>query len=463
MKKLFAILMAAMLTAVIFAGCGGSAPEAPAPAPAAPAESAPEAPAAPAEAETQELNLAIFEGGFGPAFWNEVVNTFGAEHPEITVNLQISPNIGDVIRPNIVAGNPPDFWNGTDNDQTGILEALIRDRGLLDLTDVFNGPQYDSDAPLRDKIIDGALESLKCSPYGDGRVYIAPGGVYPMALVYNTALFAEQGWDLPVTWDDFFALGDKAKELDIALFTYQGQYPGYWDGVLPSALASALGSDYAKIENLEPGIWMDPRTVAVMEQFEKIYTGGYLMPGTVGLNHTDSQAAQMMNRALFIPNGPWMEDEMKDAERAPGYRFGLAPSPAMSQGAPRYVNTGLGQFSIPAAAANPEAAKLFLRYLYTDEMIAKYAELNSEVAATKNAGELARPFLTEDIYGFFNVFSLPGAANINIGFASVPEGSRIVLSDELWNPLSDLFSGRMTAIQYCEHMDGIYQAIADGQ
>ena len=46
-----------------------------------------------------------------------------------------------------------------------------------------------------------------------------------MGLVYNKTLFEENGWETPVTWDDFFELGDKAKEKGIALFTYQGIYP----------------------------------------------------------------------------------------------------------------------------------------------------------------------------------------------------------------------------------------------
>lgn len=37
------------------------------------------------------------------------------------------------------------------------------------------------------------------------------------------------------------------------------------------------------------------------------------MDGTVALNHTQSQTDMMMNKALFIPNGNWMEGEMADA------------------------------------------------------------------------------------------------------------------------------------------------------
>ena len=79
--------------------------------------------------------------------------------------------------------------------------------------------------PLKDQVIDGLLDSAKCSPYGDGKIYIAPFDASPMGLVYNKTLFEENGWETPVTWDDFFELGDKAKEKGIALFTYQGIYP----------------------------------------------------------------------------------------------------------------------------------------------------------------------------------------------------------------------------------------------
>ncbi len=34
----------------------------------------------------------------------------------------------------------------------------------------------------------------------------------PCGLFYNAGLFEEKGWDVPTTWDEMWALGDKAKE-----------------------------------------------------------------------------------------------------------------------------------------------------------------------------------------------------------------------------------------------------------
>jgi N-acetylglucosamine transport system substrate-binding protein len=187
MKKLLGILLAiALLTSVLAACANDSAPSGTAPQ--TPPEQAPSGndPAPPAGGGDQTgddanvLNIAIFEGGFGPDFWLEVVSLFEADNPGVTVNMQISPEIGDIIRPQIVAGNVPDFLNLNVNDQTGIIQNLIQERGLLDITDVFDGPQYDSSETVRSKIIDGFLQSALCAPYGDGRIFLAPSNAGPV-------------------------------------------------------------------------------------------------------------------------------------------------------------------------------------------------------------------------------------------------------------------------------------------
>jgi len=471
MKKILGIILAVVLLTSVLAACGTDTPAATpaAPAPADPAPAAP-APADPAPAPTGddpsggELNIAIFEGGFGPDFWIEVVSRFENDNPGVTVNMQISPEIGDIIRPQIVAGNVPDFINMNVNDQTGVVLNLIQERGLLDITDVFDGPQYDSDATVRSKIIDGFLQSALCAPYGDGRVFLAPSNAGPMGLVYNITLFEENGWNVPVTWDDFFALGEKAAEQGISLITYQGIYPGYMESILFPAIASAIGlDDFSKITSYEPGIWVDPRVVSVLEQFEKIGSSGMLMPGTVALNHTQSQTDQMNNKALFIPNGTWMEPEMEDVPRAEGYRFGLTPPPVMRSGDTRYIMSSFEQFSIPAGAANPELAKLFLRFLYTDEIIALYAQLSGAVMATNNALDLTREYLTEGTYGMFGAYSEPGAAALIVGFDAIPEGSMINPGDEIFDNLADVMTGRTSAQQWAEIIDQAYQDIAAGR
>ncbi|MDD7050046.1 MAG: extracellular solute-binding protein, partial [Lachnospiraceae bacterium] len=196
MKKAISTLLAAGMCLAVLAGCGeptssdsalgtGMATEN---TDTAEGSAAPEDAAAADQFENKKLNIAVFEGGYGPDYWNEIVDRFEAAYPGVQVEMQISPSIGDVIRPQIVAGNVPDFIVMNDNDSTGLIASMIKEKGLMDLTDVFEGPGLDDDTLLKDQVNEGILETAKCQPYGDGKIYLAPFNSSPMGLVYNKTL-----------------------------------------------------------------------------------------------------------------------------------------------------------------------------------------------------------------------------------------------------------------------------------
>ena len=286
MKKLVSMALALSLCLAMFAGCGGT-PSSSSTVSSGPSSSSEDT--STSGFENKEVNIAIFEGGYGPEYWEEIVDRF-EETYGVTVNMQISPTIGDIIRPQIVAGNVPDFISMNDNDTTGLISSMIRENALLAITDVVEGPGLEDTSPLKEQVLEGVLNTAKCSPYSDGKVYLAPFNASPMGLVYNKTLFEENGWELPETWDEFFALGDKAKEKGIALFTYAGIHPGYMESLLWPAIASAAGIDTTTdISNYVEGSFSSPEVMEVLANIQKIAADGYLMEGTVALNHTQSQ------------------------------------------------------------------------------------------------------------------------------------------------------------------------------
>ena len=413
-----------------------------------------------AEAEEQELNIAIFQGGYGDAYWNQMVELFEASHEGVKVNMTISPTIGDIIRPQIVAGNAPDFICLNDGGEDGVILSLIKEHALLNLDDVFDGENYAGTGTLRDDITDGILSSTKCAPYGDDEIYLAPFNSGPQGLIYNKTFFDENNLEVPKTWDEFFALGDKAKEKGIALFTYAGIHPGYMESLLWPAIASAAGIDTTTdISNYVEGSFSSPEVMEVLANIQKIAADGYLMEGTVALNHTQSQTDMMMNKALFIPNGNWMEGEMKDAPRADGFEFGLTTAPSLNAGDQRYVMTSVEQFSIPAGAKNPELAKEFLRFLYTEESVKLFAEKAGGIYALKNATEWSKDYVTEGVYSMNDVYNM--GDSMVFGFAALPEGSKVTPRDEVFQSVADVMNGAMTPEQWAEKVEASFTEVSN--
>ncbi|MGN0307389.1 MAG: carbohydrate ABC transporter substrate-binding protein [Lachnospiraceae bacterium] len=408
--------------------------------------------------ENKKLSIAVFEGGYGPDYWNEIVDRFEAAYPGVEVEMQISPSIGDVIRPQIVAGNVPDFIVMNDNDSTGLIASIIKEKGLMDITDVFEGPGIDDDTPLKDQINEGVLETAKCQPYGDGKIYLAPFNSSPMGLVYNKTLFEEMGYELPTTWDEFFALGDQAKKDGYALMTYAGIYPGYMESFLWPALASAAGLDHVgDISNYVEGSYSTPEVMEILQYIAKIGTDGYLLDGTVALNHTQSQTEMMMNKCLFIPNGNWMENEMAEAPRADGFEFGLWTAPVLKKGDQAYVMTSVEQFSIPANAKNPQLAKEFLRFLYTEDSVKLFAQKANGIYALKDATELSKGLVSDGIYNMNSVYE--HGTSMVFGFAALPEGCKVVPRDRVFKVLSDVMTGKMSAQEWAQGVEDSFKEV----
>ena len=458
MKKLLCLALAALFSMSLLAGCSGGTSSS-APSVSTPSSSAGTGSAAD-QFENKELNIAVFEGGFGSDYWYSVVEAFEAAYPGVTVNMQISPTIADTIRPQIASGNIPDFLvlNGASYE---IITSLIQERGLMDITDVFEGTALNSDEALGDTITNGLLDSTYCCPYGDGRIYQAPLNGAPAGLVYNKTLFDANNWTVPTTWDEFFELGDKAAEQGISLMTYPGIYPYYLQNALLPAMETAMGGaeEFSKVTSYQEGSILNTPALDVLKIFERMADEGYILPGTVVLNHTQAQQEQMMDHALFIPVGTWIESEMAESPRADGYTFAMAPAPAMEAGQDRYLWVAMETMSIPAAAKNPELAKEFLRFLYTDESILLFAQKANAVGATKTALDIAKEYISEDMYNMYSVLNEEGVVPTVISFDTQAQGSKVVLLDELWNPASDVVNGTMTAEEWAQHIEEAFATI----
>jgi N-acetylglucosamine transport system substrate-binding protein len=382
-------------------------------------------------------------------------------YPGTKINIAANPRIGEMIRPKIVAGNTPDFIYLNAGEDSGVVNSLIKDNKLTDLTEVFNSNTLDKTSLIKDIILPGILDSEICSPYGDGRIYLAPYNYGVMGLWYNKNFFKKKGISPPKTWDEFFALNEIAKKENRALFTYQGLKPQYNEEIIVPALFSAGGRETVdKYFNFGVDLWKSDAAKNVLNIFDRINSGSMLMKGTVALNHTQAQTEFMKGKAMFIVNGSWFEGEMKDAPREEGFQFGFLGIPAFKAGDPRTCLINPETLMIPLKAKNPELAKVFLKYIYTENSIKLNGEKAKAVMAVKGAVELVKDSITPSSYDCFKAVE-NGMVPVLGAFRPLDKGSKINVLDEIYKPISALMNNQLTVAQWADKLDKVYTKVRE--
>lgn len=228
------------------------------------------------------------------------------------------------------------------------------------------------------------------------------------------------------------------------------------------ALASVIGTE--KLQELSlfgEDIITSEAAVEVLEKFAEIAEKGYLLEGTVGMDHTQSQTAFMRGEALFIPNGDHIAAEMANVEAYEGFEWAMTASPAMTEDQDRYVQVSQLDMCIIKGAENVDLAKEFIRFMYSDEVVVILARDGAVLGNTKDSLTVAGSYLSEDYVAMHEVDSEFPA--ISFDWATVPTGSRIALSDEVYAPISDVMNGDMTVAEWVQGIEDALHAINAGE
>ncbi|SEO89941.1 carbohydrate ABC transporter substrate-binding protein [Paenibacillus sp. OV219] len=398
------------------------------------------------------LSVAVFDNGSGSKekYWRAIIQKFEADYPGVTIHLQSNPNILDIIAPQFITGHPPDLIVIPPNSNGGVLDQMTKDKQFLDLTPLFESNGTGTNSPLKDSFLDGILTYSR--PLNDGKMYFAPFTTSPMGLIYNKALFRSKGWKPPKTWDEFMALGKAAKQEGRSLFTYQGLYPSYIESMFWSSVASAGAPEAVmNAENYVKGAFKSSSVQQAMEVYATIAKKGYLLPGSVTMNHTQSQAAFLQGKALFIPCGTWIEDEMKNMPREDGFEYGFLAPPVFTKDAQQYAEIWMDGIYIPAKAQNIELAKAFLSYQYRDESVKLNAEITQGVVAVKNGADLAKPYISPVFYDAAKIFD-NGVKPIIFQWKSTPS-TDVNITNDLWLPLGSIMQSMMSVSQWQDQLE----------
>lgn len=357
------------------------------------------------------IKIAALEGAYGKVYWEKLKENFEKANEGVKVELTIASNLEEILRPQIQADNIPDMIYLATNRKDALTETFIKEQGLHDLSGVLEKTVPGENVKVKDKILDGFLDTAATNPYDDGKTYLAPLFYSPTGMFYNKTLFKEKGYEVPKTWNDLFALGDKAKKDGISLFSYATA--SYFDTTLGSMLAGAGGIDaFKSAMNFKEGFWKSDEARNVLNTVGKLKN--YLEPSVLANANNqgfkNNQQLVLDNKVLFIPNGNWLPDEMKDAPRAKGFEWGFMAYPAFKDGGDRYSYNFLEQMYIPKDAANKELAENFMAYMYSDEAVKIIAENAKAVVPVKGGIDIAKKYINNlqtEILGIYDNGALP--------------------------------------------------------
>ena len=353
----------------------------------------------------------FFSGGFGHDYIQFAADIFAEVHPGSSMSVEGIQRVGERLRPRIIAGDPPDV---IDNSGAGNLDtaALVAEGELADLGPLMEAMSLDTPGvAFKDTLFPGS----QASGVFDGVQRYLNIAFTIFGVWYSKSLFDEKGWVYPQTWDDMMNLSETIKTDGMAPWTYQGKFPQYMIfGVLEPLVEKIGGVDVWKaIDNLEPEAWRHPAMVEALTKMKALHDNGYIMEGTEGLTHTESQAEWLQGKAAFIPSGTWLENEMRTVT-PDGFDMVIAPVPANDPDTFAWIDGSAGEpFMVFANGKNPVAGMEFLRCQLSKQSAQYFAQnvgsimpviggaegvelssaMNSALAAVETAGDniLDRP------------------------------------------------------------------------
>lgn len=341
------------------------------------------------------LDIPVFAGGYGIAFYEETAREFEKLRAadDVRIKLYGDPRIHDKISVRVIGGDLPDAASAAYVP----WPHLIRAGKVIDLAPYLDGPNWEGDARWGDSFYPGSLDAWKV----DGRTAGVPFTYACWSIFYNRTLFRQHGWAEPRTWPEFFALCERIQATGIAPLALPGTRGLYPDAFFRAAYYNLVGSiGWDALNDLAPGARTSEPFVRAAAVLQRV-TRNYTLAGWEGASHTGAQLAFLEGRAAMTVSGSWMLNEMEGKIPAE-LDIGVMNFPVFPDGLadPTTIQTGADCFFV-FAQGDPRRERLtidFLRFLTSRSRAEAFVRrVNSPVAVRGVPAAAYSPRIRETI------------------------------------------------------------------
>lgn len=396
-KKILAVVLALMCVVGIFSGCGknetasseSSIPESSSSEPESSLESSKEESSESSEEESSEsskeesskpeekvtLTIYAYESYGDKGFWNAVAEEFEKANSNVKVVLKSGSDIAKTLRDDILAGKSPDLVYLPSYEGSGVTEALIKDKAMVDISDVM--------AEISGRLADGVYNTAFCKPYGDGKTYIAPYGSALEGIWYNSARLTDSS-SFGSSFDKFVKFADKLKS-STKLFGFAGEELKTLRAIVAPVLKSYVGMEKTEsLYRIDASVWSDSEVTNAIKLIDSLTYGQDVELDSMSYSQVELMCALAKGDVAFgvFSDAQKVYDEAVQkysedkevSEALKALELKYLPMPAVKSGAENAGYARTGELYIPIEAKESDLAKEFIKFLYTDEAAGLFNE-----------------------------------------------------------------------------------------
>ena len=272
-------------------------------------------------------------------FHNDVQKEIAAEwkekgDPNVTLEITAYPNLNEQrtavkaamaaasATPDIIAVEP-----GAD-----AVDYLVNG-GVLSMNKFF-----EQDKEFKDSFWPNALQLLTVN----GQTVSVPAVTNTVVVYYNKKLFAENGVQVPETWEDLKKIAGVFNGKGIAPVVTPAGHDRNAPIFAFYTVAGGLKLD-AKMRDADLGKadWTGAEMMQVAEKTEEIVKSDVLMKGALGIKEPDAAGIFATGKAAMFWGGQWMRTTIR-AALPPDFDLGIFPFPAVMPGGPKPVLSSVG-------------------------------------------------------------------------------------------------------------------------
>ena len=304
--------------------------------------------------------------------FEQLEKEFNETHDDIHLKISSPNDATTILKTRFIREDYPDIIGiGGDINYSYFVDSGI----LADLSD------YEGLSEVKPAYLD-IIEGLEFVPtegtYGLPYVANAAG------VLYNKDMFAEHGWEIPQTWDEFISLCEEIQNEGI-----QPLYFGYkdtWTCLAPwNALAVGLApSDVCQQVNKGETTFSKEYPQVAEKMLELL---NYGEDGPFGYGYNDACTAFANGESAMYTIGSYAIPQIKSVN--PDMNIGSFVFPANDDADKNVLNSGNDlMFCVMKDCENKEAAYEVLSYMLEDENVKKYLNAQSAVPCKKGDFEI---------------------------------------------------------------------------